>query len=83
MIEHDFAAFLKPEIKDRSKCELRMATIQAYNVTTKRASIYFAGDSTNIISDVSVMHSYVPVAGNFCIVLVQDAAMVIIGTVAF
>jgi hypothetical protein len=81
MIEKEFAAFLRPEVGRVPHLSLRMGVITVHDNVNKRVSLNIGGDSSVVMTSVPYLHSYAPSIGDFVLVLVQDAALVVLGNI--
>ena len=82
MIEKEFAAFLRPEVGHIPHLSLRMGVITNAKTVTKKVDLYLGGDSSVSLLDVPYLHSYAPTVGDNVLVLIQDAALVVLGNIA-
>lgn len=81
MIEKEFAAFLRPEAGQTAHLSLRMGVITNAKTVTKKVDLTIGGDTSVSILDVPYLHSYAPTVGDFVLVLIQDAALIVLGNI--
>ena len=60
---------------------MSITSVHQLKTVTKKVDLTIGGDTSVSILDVPYLHSYAPTVGDFVLVLIQDAALIVLGNI--